>query len=158
MSQKAPSCRTRLALGIWKKTARVLLPVESTADHADEAADIGDMLEGHLAAQEVARHRTGSFVEELADEPGAPGRCGIEAARHEARVVADPFIVPEPAQQGEELPLAAADLDHTLAVKIMPGDQVAGEAFVEGVEGRGEALRLLIRLRIDRARRLPGCR
>jgi len=53
-------------------------------------------------------------------------------------------VVSDFAQQGEKFPLAAANLDHFLAVQIVLLDHLLSQATMEGLKGAGKALRLLV--------------
>ena len=74
----------------------------------------------------------------------------------DARIEADAAIVPQLAQQHQELALAAADLDDVLAVQVEALDQALRQGAVKGVEGGRKTLGLLVAAGILRKPRIEG--
>ena len=75
-------------------------------------------------------------------------------ADHPVEAVA--LVVAELGEHGDELALAAAELDHLLAVQVEALDQVAREALVEGVEGRRHRLGRFVVVLVAHPRRIEG--
>jgi hypothetical protein len=74
-----------------------------------------------------------------------------------AWIVAYATITPELADQAQEFAFPATYLQHGLAANIVAADELLGDGAVEGVECGGEALGLLVLIRIDRVFRVPNC-
>src|SRR5690606_17270690 len=92
----------------------------------EEPARVGDVLQGHAAADEVDRSLFGGFGEILPPELDVRGSRRASLG-YEARIVADAAVAPRLAQKREERALATADLDDLLAAYVVAPDQVLGE-------------------------------
>ncbi len=133
-------------LGNLEEEHGVRVPFGSAAYHRDERLDGGDMLERHLAADEIRFPVGVALGIEVRDEGRQIALRRAAAVRDIGRIEAGAAVLAQIAQQGKELALAAADLDELLAVQVVPVDQPFGERTVKRVEGLREALRLLVAL------------
>ena len=110
------------------------------------------VLERHLAADEIGREIAIPFGVPVLDEGHLAGRAGI--ADHPVETVA--LVAAHLGEHGDELALAATELDHPLAVQVEALDQVACEALVEGVEGRRRRLGGFVVVLVAHARGIEG--
>jgi len=111
---------------------------------AHKLRGIGNVLERHLAAEEIGLDVRILLGVEVLDELDVGVLAGRVALFHKGRIKADTFVVAHLAQDGEKLALAAADLDHLLVPQIVFLNQGSGQLGVEGAEGRRKTLRLFI--------------
>ncbi len=119
-------------------------------DVADEPSGVDDVLERHLAREEVGLTVAVRFGVEVGDEVDLRVVLHRHATREVRRIEAEPGVLAQFAQQHQELAVAAPDLDDLLAVEIEAVDHVESEAFVERVERGGVSLGRLITARVLR--------
>src|ERR1700761_7186879 len=101
---------------------------------ADKVRRIGNVLQRHLAAYEVALDVRVFFSVEVGDELNMriSGR-GIAGA-DKGRVKPYPCVLAHLAHQGEKLTLPASDLDNFFAVQIVLIDQFGSQAAMKRLE------------------------
>ena len=122
-----------------------VVTVTNGAPHgAHEVGGIGDVLEGHFAADKVALHVGILLPVEVGDKLDLGVAGGRIALANEGGIETDAAVVPHFAQEREEFSFAAADLDHFLAVEIVLLDHLGGQFAMEGLKGTGKTLRLLV--------------
>ena len=120
-----------------------------------EIAGGGDVLQGHLAGDEITLTRRTSRSRSPGRSAPAPRpRPGCAPGAPPGRSRRP--VVPQLAQQQQELALAAADLDDVLAVQVVALDEALGQLAVKAVEGGREALGLLVAPRVLGERRVEG--
>src|SRR3954452_19360621 len=122
--------------------------VDSLADQGHEVADSPDMLEcvaaAHIVGPEVGIRR----AIEILDELDAFGRRAHQPFGTIARIDADAAAGAALAQDGKELALAAADLEHGLSGEVIALDLVIAKLAKEMAKAWREDLCLLIGRRI----------
>src|SRR5690606_6089303 len=124
-------------------------------DGADETLRLGDMLEGHAAADQIRRRLIRGFREILPPE-GDARRSRLRPLRHETGVISDAGIPPHVAEQPEESTFSATDLDNILPEQVIAADQILCQPLLIGAVSSGENLRLLVQIGVDRRPALPG--
>ena len=127
-------------LGDHEEDQGVAVLAQGRADAADERRGVVHMLERHLAAQEIRAQVAVARAVEVLDERGVAD--GALLPDHLIEAVA--AVVAEVGEHGDELALAAAELDHDLAVEIEPLDELLGKPIVEAIEGRRHRLGRLV--------------
>jgi hypothetical protein len=142
-------------IGNLEKYDRAALGRTDAANRLHEAPRLEDVLQRHLAADEIGSGLDRGFGEEFPLEGDVRGGA-VSSRGDETRIVSDAVIAAQLAQQREKLALAAPDLHDLLADDVVAADQLLCELSMEGLERRREALRLLIEVRIDRKLRFPG--
>ncbi len=123
---------------------------------AHEPAHLVDVLEG-VPTHDGVRGEIGigGGGPAIDDEPQT-FVVGRDPPRHERRVEAGAAVVARGTDQREELALPATDLDDVLAPEPVTLDPSGRERLGEGPEPRGEALGLLVALRVGRQLGLEG--
>ncbi len=124
------------------------LVTDCLGDHLDEVGGVLDMLERHLAADEIRRLVHMVAGEELGLEVNRDTLGDLLAPGDEGWVVAGPAVIPMGTEQDQEVAIAATDLDDPLATDVELLDQVPGKLVMEPVEGGREALRGFVAPRV----------
>src|SRR5690606_31187630 len=95
-----------------------------------------DMLEGVAAAHDVGREVGVTLVVEILDELQLRQDGRLQAAGDVGRIDTDAPGHALPDHEGEELALAAADLQHALPGELILPDPAAGKGPGKRIEGR----------------------
>src|SRR6185437_12197114 len=142
-------------IGDLKEQDGSALGRRDATDRAGKTGGLSDMLQRHLAANEVRGGRVRILREKFTNDANIPIQPR-QAIRNEARIVADAAIFSRVAEEGEKFALPATDFENVLADDVMALHQLIGELAMECVEGGRKALRFLVLVGIGRAARLPG--
>src|ERR1700730_2396975 len=111
-----------------KKNDRILA-IRDRADRRQKPVRLPDMLQRHLATQQIGRDLVRVSREEFAHEPHILVRA--LPGGDEARIIADTTIIPKLANQAQELTFPATNLQHGLATDIVAADELFGDGAVE---------------------------
>src|SRR5690606_8217236 len=135
-------------IGKLEEDCRIRPIAERPPDHLHELLRLVDVLEGVPAVDEVRREMRILLGVEIANEGDAARGLALETVLVAARVDADAALRSKLAEELEELPLPAADLEDVAVGEVVALDHQASEALGEAIETRREMLRLLIALRV----------
>src|SRR6516164_2015978 len=106
-------------IGYLKKGDRILA-IRDRTHSCHKPVGLPDVLEGHLATEEIGRGFACVLREEFAHEPYI--LFWLLSGRHKTWVVADATITSKLANKAQELAFAATDLQHRLAANIVTAD------------------------------------
>jgi hypothetical protein len=107
-----------------------------------------DVLERVAADDGVARQMRIALVVEILDERDSFGRGAGDTFEDNRGIDADAAATRELAHEQQELPFAAADLEHILPLQVVPVDPHLRELVRELSESRREALGFLVAIEV----------
>src|SRR6185369_7187124 len=136
--QNQPHVRDLEEYGCYRPTTN------GTADRPDEVGGVLNVLERHLAADEIGTAVPVFFRVVILDngQPRSVPRCA--AARLVSGIETDAVAAAELAEQAQKLALPAADLDDCLAAQPIAFDQRARQFPVKRTEDLGVILRRFV--------------
>src|SRR5215831_3698178 len=120
-------------IGHLKKYDRIVA-IRDRPDRCQKSVCLPDVLERHLAAEEIGRAFARLLREKFAHEPHILLR--ILPGGDKTRVIADAAIASKLADEAQKLAFAATDLEHGLPANVVGVDELLGDGAVEGVERR----------------------
>jgi hypothetical protein len=127
---------------------------ERASNHPHKRSRLMDVLQGHLADDEICTQMGIFFGIEIGDERHTLAGARQAALRDIRRVDADAAIFAQVAQQGNELTFAAPDFNDVLPVQVVAFDQMLCQPPRKGIERWRIPLRFFVAFGILVERRI----